>query len=270
MSELQQTYSRTQQILVPFSESDATGFRAIYVPSAISPYDRVQTLRFYGFITSLRMKVDINSIQESVLPNLEADASRTERLTALRDMEWRSPRKQISFYLKTAYVDWQPIFDISLLNRLPYYQVNLLPYLTDNISFDTSNDCQLGARITDAGYGLLSGEDRITLYGSVREEITTLPTDAKEISFGTPHSWTANSNSQLILPANSNRLQATLINTSLTNEVFLNYGGMASLGEGITLMRGGGSYEINLSNMYRGAISAISANPAVITGIEAV
>uniref|UniRef100_UPI000A43F8EC hypothetical protein n=1 Tax=Pseudanabaena sp. 'Roaring Creek' TaxID=1681830 RepID=UPI000A43F8EC len=131
-------------------------------------------------------------------------------------------------------------------------------------------DCVIGARITDAGYGLLEGTDRVTLYGSVREEITTLPTDSKEISFATPYSWTINSDSQLILPANPNRQQVTLINTSLTDEVFINYGGMASLGQGITLMRGGGSYEINLSNLYRGAISAISANPLTLTGIEAV
>jgi hypothetical protein len=56
----------------------------------------------------------------------------------------------------------------------------------------------------------------------------------------------------------------------LTDEVFINYGGMAELGKGITLMRGGGSYEINLSNLYRGAISAIAANPLTLTGIEAV
>jgi hypothetical protein len=62
----------------------------------------------------------------------------------------------------------------------------------------------------------------------------------------------------------------TLVNTSLTDEAYINYGGMASLGQGITLMRGGGSYEINLTNLYRGAISAISANPLTLTGIEAV
>lgn len=269
MSELQQTYSRTQQILSPFGAND-NSLRIIYQPSAISPYDRVQTLRFYGFITSLRMKVDINSISESQIPNLDADATRTDRLLAMRDMEWKSQRKQIIFYLKTANVDWQPLFDVSLLNRLPYYQVNLLPYFTDNISFDTSNDCVLGARITDAGYGLLGETDRVTIYGSVREEITTLPTDSKEISFATPYSWAVNSTSQLIIPANPNRQQVTLINTSLTDEAYINYGSMAALGQGITLMRGGGSYEINLSNLYRGAISAISANPLTLTGIEAV
>jgi hypothetical protein len=269
MTELQQTYSRTQQILTAFDADDAS-MRIIYQPSAISPYDRVQTLRFYGFITSLRMKVDIKSINEADLPDLEADSTRLERLTALRNMEWRSPRKQITFFMRTANVSWQPIFDISLLNRLPYYAVNLLPYLTDNISFDTSNDCLIAAQITNAGYGLLEGADRVTLYGSVREEITTLPTDSKEISFATPYSWTIDDISSLILPANPNRQQATLVNTSLTDEVFINYGGMASLGQGITLMRGGGSYEINLTNLYRGAISAISANPVTLTGIEAV
>ncbi len=207
MTELQQTYSRTQQILTAFAQGD-DALRIIYSPSAISPYDRVQTLRFYGFITSLRMKVDINGINESTLPNLDADASRTERLTALRDMEWKSPRKQISFFLKTSNIGWQPIFDVSLLNRLPYYTVNLLPYLTDNISFDTSNDCLIGARITNAGYGLLEGSDRVTIYGSVREEITTLPTDSKEISFATPYTFAIDSTSKIIIPANHHSCQS--------------------------------------------------------------
>jgi hypothetical protein len=60
MTELQQTYSRTQQILTAFGSSD-DALRIIYRPSDISPYHRVQTLRFYGFVTSLRMKVDIRA-----------------------------------------------------------------------------------------------------------------------------------------------------------------------------------------------------------------
>lgn len=269
MSELQQTYSRTSQILSAFGEGN-NSLQIIYQPSAITPFDRVQTLRFYGFITSLRMKVDINSLVEADIPNLDADTSRTERLTALRDMEWKAPRKQIAFYMKTSRIDWQPIFDVSLMNRLPYYQVNLLPYLTDNISFDTGNDFLLGAQIVDVGYGTLQASDRVILFGSVREEITTLPTDSKEIMFSTAYDWTTTNQSQIIIPANPNRQQVTLTNSSLTEEVYINYGSAAELGKGITLMRGGGSYEINLSNLYRGAISAISANSAVLTGIEAV
>ncbi|MDX2254678.1 MAG: hypothetical protein NW214_04100 [Pseudanabaenaceae cyanobacterium bins.39] len=269
MSELQQTYSRTQQILNVFNGQNQ-GIQTIYQPSAVSPYDRVQTLKFYGFITSLRMKVDINSIREADLPNLNADTSRTERITALRDMEWASARKQISFLMRTSRLSWQPIFDVSLLNRLPYYQVNLLPYLTDSLSFDTSNDFALGARIENVGYGLLEASDSVVIFGSAREEITTLPTDSKEISFAQPYQWSVGSTSQVILPVNPNRQQVTLVNRSLTEEIFINYGGMAELNRGITLMRGGGSYEINFSNLYRGAISAISAASANLTGIEAV
>ena len=269
MSELQQTFSRTQQILGVFAEGN-NSLQIIYQPSAITPFDRVQTLRFYGFITSLRMKVDINSLLEADIPNLDADTSRTERLTALRNMEWNAPRKQISFFMRTSRVDWQPIFDVSLLNRLPYYQVNLLPYLTDNISFDTGNDFMLGAQIADVGYGTLQASDRVIIFGSVREEITTLPTDSKEISFSTSYSWAITNQSSIIIPANPNRQQVTLTNPSLTHEVYLNYGSSARLGEGITLMRGGGSYEINLTNLYRGAISAISLAPVNLTGIEAV
>lgn len=269
MTELQQTYSRTQQILTSFAQGDAS-MRIIYQPSATSPYDRVQTLKFYGFITSLRMRCDINSIAEGDMPNLDADSSRMDRLLAMRDMEWKSARKQISFFIRTAQVDWQPIFDVSLLNRLPYYQVNLLPYFTDNISFDTSNDCLIGAQVTNAGFGLLEGTDRVTIYGSAREEITTLPTDAKEISFATPYIWQVSPQSQIIIPANPNRQQVTLTNTSLTTDININYGSSAQLGRGITLMRGGGSYEINLQNLYRGAISAVASNQADLTGIEAV
>jgi hypothetical protein len=269
MSELQQTFSRTQQILAAFAEGN-NSLQIIYQPSAITPFDRVQTLRFYGFITSLRMKVDINSMVEADIPNLDADTTRTERLTALRNMEWNAPRKQISFFMRTARLDWQPIFDVSLLNRLPYYQVNLLPYLTDNISFDTGNDFTLGAQIVNVGYGLLQASDRVILFGSVREEITTLPTDSKEISFSTPFSISASPQSRVLLPANPNRLQVTVTNTSLSHEVFLNYGSSAALNQGITLMRGGGSYEINLSNLYRGAISVISSGSANVTGIEAI
>lgn len=268
MTQLQQTYSRTQQILESFGPG--SGQKTIYQPSTVSPWDRVQTLRFYGFITSLRMRVDINSIAESELPNLDPTSSRTDRLLAVRDMEWRNPRKQITFYLKTARTPWLPLFDVSLLNRLPYYQVDLLPYFTSNMSFDTANDCAIAAQITNAGYGLLNSSDNVTLYGSVREEITTLPTDAPEISYGQPHAWEVGTDSQILLPANPNRLQATLVNRSLTTDCFLNYGAIATLGQGITLMRGGGSYEINLQNPYRGAVSAIASEPCTVTGLEGV
>lgn len=215
------------------------------------------------------MRVDINSLTEGVLPQLNFEDTESERLAKIRDYEWTSPRKQINFFMKNPRTPWIPLFEVSLLNRLPYYQVNLISYLTDNLSFDFANDTILGAQIVDAGFGVLEGYDTVTLYGSVREEVTTLPTDRKYITASNSYNWQLSNTSQVILPANPNRLQATLVNNS-ANDVFLNYGSTAVVNQGITLVKNGGSYEINLTNPYYGVISAISNGTAQLTGIEAV
>lgn len=64
--------------------------------------------------------------------------------------------------------------------------------------------------------------------------------------------------SSTILAANFNRKEALIINTG-TVDVFLSRGGTAVVGRGIVLKAGGSAYEINGSNLYRGAINAISS-----------
>ncbi len=265
---LQQTYSRTTNILEKFQEGE-DGLKILYQPGLISPLDMVGSLRFYGFLTSLRMRVDINSLSEQEVPNIAFEDTEAERLIKIRDMEWKSPRKQINFYMKQNSKPWYPIFEVSLLNRLPYYTVNLLQYLTDNLSFDFANDTILGAQIVEVGWGTLIGTDSVTIYGCVKEELITLPTDSPVINYSQSYGWDIDNQSQVILPANSNRLQVTLVNRG-TEDVFISYGPIATLGQGITLMANGGSYEINFSNPYRGAISAIAFGNTHLTGIEAV
>lgn len=267
---VQQAYSRNVSIVKGFSSASGASMIQIYAPGSVTPWDRTATIRYYGFITSLRLKIDINSIPESQIPILDLTADRTERITAVRDLEWKSPRKQIDFFLKTSQIGWQQIASISLLNRLPYYHVNLLNYLTDGVAFEVGNDTRLAARIVDVGYGLLSTTDNLTIFGSAQEEATALPTDEPVISYGSDFSWALTTQSQIILPANANRLQATLVNTSETETAYLSYGGIAQAGRGIALLRGGGTYEINKFNPYKGAISAIGTGPLTLVGMEAV
>lgn len=270
VSTIQQSYSRSVNILKSFSKNTANSRILLYQPGLVSPYDRVATLRYYGFITDLRVKIDINSLVESPIPNLEVTSSRTERITAVRDMEWKGARKQLDLFLRTSTVGWTNIASVSLLNRTPYYHLNLLGYLSDTGAFCIGNDAALAAQITDVGYGLLNAGDYLSFFGSVREEVTVLADQGTQISFSTDFNWDVNSQSALILPANPNRLQATFVNTSLEHEIFLSYNPIATVGSGIALMRGGGSYEINSSNLYRGAISAVSLGDATLTAIEAV
>lgn len=268
--QIQQSYQRSVNILTEFNPASNEDFKTIYVPGAVSKYDRVASLRFYGFITSLRAHIDIKSIPEMQFPENISSTSKIDRVTAARDMEWKQPRKEMELLVKTSKCPWQVITRVSLQNRLPYYHLSLLPYLTDNLSFDMANDCLLAARIVDAGYGKLQGADRVTIFGSVREEITTIPTDAPEITVTQSHSWQVTNESQILLPVTPERKQLTLINNSSNRIIYLNYGATASLDSGIALYPNGGSYEINLSNPYKGLISGISDGSALLTGIEGV
>ncbi|MGL5133745.1 MAG: hypothetical protein ACRC78_14565 [Planktothrix sp.] len=268
--QIQQSYQRSVNILETFNSDSTNDFKTIYVPGTVSKYDRVASLRFYGFITSLRAHIDIKSIPEMRLPDNISSTSKIDRVTAARDMEWKQPRKEMELLIKTSRCPWQVIARVSLQNRLPYYQLSLIPYLTDNLTWDAGIDCLLAARIVDAGYGKLQGADRVTIFGSVREEITTIPTDAEEITVAQSYTWEATNQSQVLLPTTVERKQLTLTNNSEDKTIFLSYGATATLNSGIALYPRGGSYEINLSNPYKGAISAISEGIAQLTGIEGV
>jgi len=63
--------------------------------------------------------------------------------------------------------------------------------------------------------------------------------------------------SQLVLPENSGRHYALLVNDGV-EDAYITLGPVAFVNRGIRLNNGGGSYEINATNLYQGTISAIS------------
>jgi len=261
-------YSKSTNILKKFSSTTQNNLVVLYEPGVVTPWDVVPTTRYYGFITDLRMKVQIKSIAESQIPQLDITSSRTERILAIRDMEWNSARKEMELFLETSNHALAHIATVSLLNRQPYYHINLLPYLSDLGVFNVANDARLLARVKDAGYGLLQNTDELVVFGSVKEEVTTLPTDAKDIQFCQPYGWTVNAASVQILPSNTKRLQVTLVNKGST-VIYLNYGTIAQVDKGIALLPNGGTYEINLGNPYKGIISAISSQAGgLLSGLE--
>lgn len=266
-----QVYSRSAQILRRFTAASSNQLISLYEPAVVTPWDRVSTVRYYGFVTDFRMKVDISSISEQQLPELSIESSRTERITAVRDMEWKSPRKELELLLESPSHPAVAIASISLVNRLPYYQVNLMPYFTDNGLINIAAGSRILARVIDAGYGLLQNADEVVVFGSAKEEATVLPTEPRSIQSCTPYSWAVGTSSVQLLPINPNRLQLTLVNRSPAATVFLNYGVQAQVGQGIALMPGGGSYEINQTNPYAGIITAISDGAsATLTGLECI
>jgi hypothetical protein len=268
---LQSIYSRSTTILKRFTSNSANQINVLYEPGFTSPWDLLPTVRYCGFITDLRLMVRIRSLDEQALPELEVTSTRTERITAVRDMEWGGKRKELALFLEVSGTAPCQIASIALLNRIPYYHVNLMPYFTDNGIINVAADARILAGVVDAGYGLLQGTDEVTVFGSVKEEVTTLPEEPRIIQYCQPYTWTLGLSSAQILPINENRLQATLVNRHSSAKIYLNYGITAEVGKGICLMPNGGSYEINKTNPYQGLISAISdtAN-ATLSGLECV
>lgn len=267
----QSIYSRSVTILRQFSSAHSGNFQIVYEPGLASPWDQIAVNRYYGFITDLRMKVKIQSIPEKPLPELSVEESRTKRLTAVRDMEWTGQRYQFGLYMECSNSPLLHIASVSLLNRSPYYHINLMPYFTDNAIINVANDARILGRVEDAGYGLLSGTDEIVIFGSCKEEFTTLPEVARQIQSSQSYGLPVSTEPLLCLPANPSRLQATFVNTSPSATIYLNYGLNAEQGRGLALLPNGGSYEINQTNPYQGIITAIaSAEDGYLSFLECV
>lgn len=271
VANLVQSYTRSQQILTQVTPDNQTSVITLYQPGLVTPWDRTSSLRYYGFISDLRVNIDISSLPETQIPQLDLGASRTERLTAVKQMEWGSPRYELDMLMKKSNTGWLPVASLSLLNRRPYYLINVLNYLTDQVAFQVANDAVLGIRVRDVGHGLMNGDDRLTFFGAVKEEVSTIPSEFPEITLSQDYFVNVGDTSTIVLPANAGRKQATFVNTSDSHKVFLSYAAVAQLNKGILLYPNGGSYEINLGqNLYKGAITAISEDTANLSILEGV
>jgi len=161
---------RNVNILREINVSHGSDLIDIYQPGWLNSLDVVGNLKYSGFISSLRLTVDITSIQElSVIPSdiLASD----EVLTANRKATFDgNQKKSISFYMKTSDTPLLKIADVYLFNQRPYYYIDLLKYFTLSSTFDIAPDAQLSMRMSSTDTGALQGNDRILLLGTVIEE----------------------------------------------------------------------------------------------------
>lgn len=115
--------------------------------------------------------------------------------------------------------------------------------------YDNMTRADTPLRVVDLGDG--SYALRVSAAGST--------SSANVITTATHTSVNVSASSFSVLPANANRKYALIINNS-TVDVTICLGAVATLNVGIILKANGGAYEINNSNLYTGAISAIAAS----------
>ena len=83
--------------------------------------------------------------------------------------------------------------------------------------------------------------------------------DTRTRTASTSGAVTVGSSTTVALAANAGRKTATFVNDS-DEVIYLQLGADAALNEGIRLNASGGSYEINHTNLYTGAVNAICSS----------
>ncbi|MGI8502052.1 MAG: hypothetical protein ACR2LR_13075 [Hassallia sp.] len=224
-----------------------------------------QIISVNAFVKNLKGHAKISSLAPVKLPNFQLEDSETDKLYKTLDIEWGSPRKQLNLYISDNQTDWHQIGAISLLNPsgYPYRIYNLMDLFTDNLAIELGENGRVGVQIQNVGYGALQTGDTVTIHGSYVQEIVT---DSNAIIQNTiDFAEVIDIESTIILVANPNRKYVAITNNG-ENSIYLNLGGIATLGQGVYLTPAG---SFDFDNPYFGAISAIAIGDiSSISGIE--
>lgn len=152
--------------IIPFYEIEGLSLGAELIPGH-------RIISFNSFVKNLKAYAKISSLDPVKLPDINVEDSDTDKLYKLLDVEWTSARKQLDLFISNFNNVWEPVGSLSILNPsgYPYRVYNLIDVYTDNIAIELGDNGKLGCQIKDAGYGLLSGDDKLTIHGSYVEEI---------------------------------------------------------------------------------------------------
>jgi len=161
---------RNVNILHEFNAGTGTSIIEVYQPGWLNSEDVVSNAKYSGFVTSLRLTIDITSINPMSI--VESDILDNNDVVANNNKETfnYNAKKCLSFYMKTANTPLIKIADAYLFNQRPYYYLDLINYFTSAGTFDVAPDATIACQVADVGHGLLQGNDRVMLLGCSVEE----------------------------------------------------------------------------------------------------
>lgn len=171
------TVNRVKTIAVNLSESDLRNVVTLYQNTNLAIGTELipgyTIISFNAFIKNLKAFAQIGSLPEIAMPNFDLGDSDTTRRYKTLEVEWKSPRKQLSLYIANKDSDWSKVGSISLLNPsgYPYRVYNIMDLYTANLAIELGEDGRLGIGVDNVGQGLLASNDTVTIHGSYLEEI---------------------------------------------------------------------------------------------------
>ncbi|MBD2743659.1 hypothetical protein [Coleofasciculus sp. FACHB-1120] len=130
------------------------------------------------YIKSFKATIDINSTAEVEIPEFNELSTNLEINTALRNLEWKSPRKHLNLMVQTDGLNWNRKGTVSLVNRgdLPYVDADLMAFFTEGLAIEAGEVAKLGVQIQDVGFGWIAPLDDVLIYANVVKEVTIVNT----------------------------------------------------------------------------------------------
>ena len=143
--------------------------RSMATETIFTPKERLwagQTIRFSAILESLRLKVAQPSLGAPLaLPEGLEDLGQVDAAESYRSWIWAQPRRHLNILMDG--VIWATV---PLLNRSPFYVINLMPYLSSQSTARIAAGTSLSLAIVDAGFGSISGQDSIVVMGEGVQE----------------------------------------------------------------------------------------------------
>lgn len=215
---------RVKPITLSLSAVNQANIVTIYQNSNLTVGDELMTgytiISFNCFIKNLKAFAQIKSVAEAPLPDFLVEDSETDKLYKTLDIEWKSPRKQLSLYVSSNNQGWFKVGSLSLLNPAgyPFRIYNLMDLFTDNLALELGESSKVGISVDEVGFGLLAANDTVTIHGSYVEEIFLQSIDPIQPVIVNITNTGISASTPTVIPAS---LDYSFGDSSLISDVFL-------------------------------------------------
>jgi hypothetical protein len=215
-----------------------------------------------GFLKNLKAFSEINSLASAPIPDITLEDTDQDRLIKIMNIEWGNPRIQLDLEFSSDGINFIKVGAISLINQLgyPYRNYSLLDFYTDGLAAEIGTNGKISCQIKNVSYGKLTVSDKLTIYGSVAQEIIFDENPDNKIAVPSTKSILANENTLLL--DSYNRLGATLFNGS-NETIFVGYSATVDNTNYSIRLSPGKGYEFPLP-MYSGKIYGYSVNVSTV------
>lgn len=163
---------RLKQIAVRFEAGETE--KIIYTPSDATV--RGTQINYNGYAATIKGISFLESLPEAVVP-LDDPTDSTLIRQQKAALFNANPHKRIMLYLRDSSNNEFELAYIDFYHVIPFYMTSINPYFASLELYGIEYDWQLIGRQIDAGSGLLTGQEFITITGYVVERAAFLQDD---------------------------------------------------------------------------------------------